>query len=105
MVSEYIFFETASEEDIRRERARARALRQSAWWKRKKARGVCYYCGRKVGPKALTMDHIVPLSRGGKSTKSNIVACCKECNNKKKYLLPVEWQEYLERIRRNNPEE
>ena len=36
------------------------------------------------------MDHVVPVSRGGKSTKGNIVPCCKECNNAKKYLTPVE---------------
>ncbi|RME63649.1 MAG: HNH endonuclease [Nitrospirae bacterium] len=105
MTSEYIFIETASEEHIKREKAKARKLRNSAWWKRKKASGVCYYCGRYVGPHALTMDHIVPLSRGGKSTKSNIVPACKECNNKKKYLLPLEWQEYLDSLKKNSKDE
>jgi 5-methylcytosine-specific restriction endonuclease McrA len=33
------------------------------------------------------MDHIVPLIRGGKTTRGNVVPACKECNNKKKYLL------------------
>jgi 5-methylcytosine-specific restriction endonuclease McrA len=42
------------------------------------------------------MDHVVPLVRGGKSKKGNLVAACKECNNKKKYLLPLEWEGYLE---------
>jgi 5-methylcytosine-specific restriction endonuclease McrA len=100
MDGKYLFIETASEEHIKKEKARARKLRHSAWWKRKKAQGVCYYCGRKVGPQELTMDHIVPLSRGGKSVRSNIVPCCKQCNNKKKYLLPVEWQEYLQSLKR-----
>ena len=36
------------------------------------------------------MDHVVPLSRGGRSVKGNIVPCCKECNNNKKYKTPVE---------------
>jgi 5-methylcytosine-specific restriction protein A len=44
------------------------------------------------------MDHIVPLARGGRSTKDNLVACCKECNNKKKTLLPIEWDEYMESL-------
>jgi hypothetical protein len=35
----------------------------------------------------LTMDHVVPLARGGKSTKGNVVPACKPCNNKKKQLL------------------
>ncbi len=46
------------------------------------------------------MDHVIPLSRGGNSDKINIVACCKECNTKKKALLPVEWEEYLQTIKK-----
>ncbi|WP_176011654.1 HNH endonuclease [Victivallis sp. Marseille-Q1083] len=78
------------EKHIARERRKARELRQSNWWKEQLARGVCYYCRRKFPPEALTMDHIVPVVRGGKSTRGNVVACCKECNNRKKYLTPAE---------------
>lgn len=85
----------ASEESIRREKEKARRLRRTAWWMRKIQKGKCYYCNRIVGRANLTMDHIVPLSRGGSSKKGNIVAACKECNNKKKSLLPVEWEDYL----------
>jgi 5-methylcytosine-specific restriction protein A len=88
-----------SEEDIRREKEKARRLRQSAWWMRKIQKGVCHYCQSQVGREHLTMDHVVPLSRGGKSSKGNIVAACKTCNNKKKYLLPIEWDEYLQSLR------
>lgn len=84
-----------SREQLQRERQRARELRQSAWWRRKLARGVCHYCRRKFPPGELTMDHLVPLVRGGRSTKSNCVACCKECNTNKSTLLPLEWGEYL----------
>jgi 5-methylcytosine-specific restriction enzyme A len=87
-----------SEEHIKREKEKARALRRTNWWYRRIGRGVCHYCSREVGRENLTMDHIVPLSRGGKSTKGNIVACCKECNSRKKYLLPLEWEEYLESL-------
>jgi 5-methylcytosine-specific restriction protein A len=85
--------------DIRRERAKARELRHSQWWKRRLAKGVCHWCGRRVVPAELTMDHIVPLARGGRSTKGNLVPCCKDCNNQKKQLLPMEWEAYLERVR------
>ena len=85
-------------EDLRRERRRARELRESQWWKRRQAKGVCYYCNRKNPPKELTMDHLVPISRGGKSTKGNVVVCCKECNNAKKQLLPMEWEAYLQKF-------
>jgi len=80
---------------LRRERARARELRQSGWWKRKLSTGICYYCRRRVGTVALTMDHIVPLARGGRSVRGNVVPACKDCNTRKQSLLPVEWQEYL----------
>lgn len=88
-------YETVSEQDVRREKEKARRLRQSAWWMRKSQKGMCHYCLCKVGRTNLTMDHVVPLSRGGKSRKGNIVPACKECNNKKKYLLPIEWEDYL----------
>jgi len=61
-------------------------------------KGVCYYCRQRVDPGKLTMDHVVPLTRGGKSTKGNLVAACKDCNNRKKYLLPIEWDEYLQSL-------
>jgi len=85
-------------EALRRERAKARALRQSQWWKRRIADGVCYYCRRSIGHRALTMDHLVPLGRGGRSTRGNVVPACKECNSKKKSLVPVEWQAHLDRL-------
>ena len=83
-------------EDLRRERAKARELRHSQWWKRRLDKGVCHWCGRRFAPSELTMDHIVPIARGGLSTKGNVVVCCKECNNQKKQLLPMEWEVYLE---------
>jgi 5-methylcytosine-specific restriction protein A len=84
------------EDAVRVERHKARQLRSSQWWQRHCAKGRCYYCGAPTDPAELTMDHIVPLSRGGKSTKSNIVPACKTCNTKKKQLLPMEWQAYLD---------
>lgn len=87
------------EEDLRRERQKARALRASQWWKRRCDRGRCHYCNASVAPQALTMDHIVPISRGGKSTKGNVVPCCKDCNNRKKQMLPMEWEAYLNQFR------
>ena len=84
---EAFFFVAASDEEIRRERRKARELRASQWWKRRRATGICHYCGKKFPPHALTMDHVVPIARGGKSTKGNVVAACKECNNKKKHGL------------------
>ena len=90
--------EIIDEQGIRKEKERARKLRHSSWWLNRLQAGVCYYCNKEVGRANLTMDHIVPLSRGGKSRKGNLVPACKECNNKKKYLLPIEWKEYLKSL-------
>lgn len=81
-----------SEEEIRRERAKARELRQSQWWKRKRAAGVCHYCGKAFAPSELTMDHLVPLVRGGRSNKGNLVPACKDCNSAKKNKLAFEME-------------
>jgi len=89
------FAVSVSEEEIRRERQKAKELRSSQWWKRRRSSGQCHYCGKKVSPRFLTMDHIVPIIRGGKSTKGNVVPACKECNTKKKHSLLVEWEDTL----------
>ena len=92
------YVSTVSEADLRRERAKARVLRQSQWWKRRIAAGRCHYCDRHVGSRVLSMDHVVPLVRGGRSRRGNVVPACKDCNNQKKSLLPVEWEEYLRQL-------
>ncbi len=94
------YFISVDEKHMRKEKGKAREIRNSPWWKRKRSAGICYYCGRKFNPIELTMDHLVPIARGGKSVHGNLVPACKECNNKKKYLLPTEWEEYLESLKK-----
>ena len=84
------FLVEVSEKEIRRERQKARELRASQWWKRKRATGICHHCGQKFLPKELTMDHLIPIIRGGKSTRGNLVPACKKCNADRKYRLPFE---------------
>lgn len=43
----------------------------------------CAYCGIKLGKHNASIDHILPISLGGKSTFDNAVASCIPCNNKK----------------------
>ncbi len=83
---------------INKQKQKGRILRKTTWWKRKCAHGRCYYCSKGVYPNELTMDHVIPISRGGMSEKSNVVPACKECNNKKKYSLPHEWTQYMESL-------
>jgi 5-methylcytosine-specific restriction enzyme A len=75
---------------VSKEKSKANALKKTQWWKNEIARGICHYCGGHFKASELTMDHIVPVSRGGKSSKGNVVPCCKKCNAEKKYLTPVE---------------
>ena len=92
------FYTEIDDECVKKEKAKARLLRDTQWWKRRRGEGFCYYCKGQFKPLELTMDHIVPIIRAGRSTKGNIVPACKDCNNKKKYLLPVEWEAYIEAI-------
>lgn len=89
------YFVPADDEHVKREKNKARDMRKSQWWKNQLGKGQCHYCKKQVHPKELTMDHVVPIIRGGQTTKGNVVTCCKDCNNKKTYMLPVEWQAYL----------
>lgn len=93
-------FDGMDEAEIRTERAKAREMRKTRWWQQKTASGKCYYCLRVVSFKELTMDHLVPLTRGGRSTRDNLVPSCKECNTRKKNMLPLEWEEYLETLKK-----
>ena len=46
-------------------------------------RNTCQYCGVVLSSGDLTLDHVVPRSRGGSSTWENLVACCHLCNRRK----------------------
>jgi hypothetical protein len=91
----HTFMIEISETEIKREREKSRELRKSRWWQNRLALGYCHYCQKKFVADELTMDHLVPVSRGGKASRNNVVPACKECNSRKKYLLPIEWEEYL----------
>ena len=86
------FITDVTEQDVRRERDKGRDLRRTRWWQNRLARGICHYCGETFPPDELTMDHLVPVARGGKSTPGNVVPACRGCNSRKKYLLPMEWE-------------
>ncbi len=50
----------------------------------------CQYCGKKGTVFELTLDHIVPKSKGGKTIAENLVAACTTCNNRKADRTPSE---------------
>ena len=43
----------------------------------------CQYCGQRPGTEELSIDHVVPRSKGGRSSWENCVLACVECNKKK----------------------
>ena len=86
---------------VARERKKAKELRKSQWWQSLLQKGICHYCGQKFPQEELTLDHIVPVARGGKSTRGNLVICCRACNQAKKYLTPAEM--LLRQMEMENP--
>jgi len=53
-------------------------------------RNRCQYCGGIFRQKDLNLDHVVPLSRGGKSTWDNVVCACVPCNTRKGDRSPTD---------------
>lgn len=54
--------------------------RQLAW---NKTGGLCHYCKEVLTDKTFTVDHIIPLAKGGTDCLANLAACCKFCNKVK----------------------
>jgi len=50
----------------------------------------CQYCGCHVSRESVTIDHVIPKSRGGKHEWTNVVVSCKKCNSKKSNRTPTE---------------
>lgn len=50
----------------------------------------CQYCASRPGPKELNLDHVLPRSRGGRSTWENLVTSCRRCNLEKGWATPEE---------------
>ena len=53
-------------------------------------RYTCQYCKQAMNSGELTLDHVIPRSRGGETTWENLVACCNPCNNRKGNRTPEE---------------
>jgi 5-methylcytosine-specific restriction endonuclease McrA len=55
-----------------------------------RVRKTSQFCARALPASELTLDHVMPRSRGGHSSWENLVACCYECNNRKGDRTPEE---------------
>lgn len=56
-----------------------------------KQNGLCAYCGRRRSRKRMTIDHIIPLSKGGTDDMDNLQCTCKMCNYLKEDMMPHEF--------------
>jgi 5-methylcytosine-specific restriction protein A len=87
---------------LKKEREKAQKLKKTQWWLNLLQKGLCHYCKKTFQPGELTMDHVIPLARGGTSTEGNIVPACRNCNRDKKLNTPVDDAfKQLEEERRN----
>jgi len=98
-----VFDDVASEQHIRREREAARLMRKSRWWQTAIAKARCYYCAEALEKSGATMDHIVPIARGGRSTPGNVVVACKSCNTQKRDLTAADWLLYMDSLKSHSP--
>lgn len=71
-----------------RRRREASGMKRLRIYMRDKFR--CQYCGEKKPAGELTLDHILPRSRGGDNSPVNIVTACVPCNNRKSDRTPAE---------------
>ena len=61
----------------------------------------CFYCKNVISYKNMTIDHVIPLFRGGSNTMCNKVLACSRCNHEKDSLTP---EDYLEVCKEKNGE-
>ena len=55
----------------------------------------CFYCGSFDDP---TVDHLIPLNRGGVNSIGNMVTACRRCNSSKQDKLKVEWEQWKKAV-------
>ena len=85
----------------RKRRTWSKNLREKVY---QKSNHVCHYCESKFKSEQLTLDHFIPLSKGGEDCFDNLKTACKRCNFAKKGIHPLknkkEYQGFLEKARR-----
>lgn len=80
----------ASQEHISKERKKIKDAKKSRWWQVKCAKRICHYCEKTIDSHEITMDHIIPIARGGKTKPGNVVPSCQDCNKNKGVETPVD---------------
>ena len=77
---------------------------KNKWWEnrmditkfKRESDRVCHYCGKQISNKEdLTVDHVIPISKGGENSADNFVIACKACNREKANLNVERYSEFL----------
>lgn len=68
----------------------------------RQADGKCALCGRPLTYAEMTIDHIVPLAKGGENEIENFQCTCKECNEFKQSILPEDFMDKIVTIFKHN---
>lgn len=85
--------------DILRGRGQRRKWRLREW----EMLDYCRYCHRMMDLVDATVDHIVPLARGGPDDETNWKLCCSECNNSKGSISLDEWMAKMAQAKKAAP--
>lgn len=64
--------------------------------------GLCAYCGQRRQLKRMTVDHIIPLSKGGTNDIDNLQCTCRKCNGLKEDMLPSEFTVFIQNMLENS---
>jgi 5-methylcytosine-specific restriction protein A len=83
-------YDFASKEHISNERKKIKEAKKTRWWQLKCSKKSCYYCEKTLKQIEITMDHIIPIARGGKTQSGNVVPSCRDCNKNKGVETPVD---------------
>lgn len=55
----------------------------------------CIFCGKKLTFRTSTLEHIVPISKGGTNDKANLAVSCHRCNSNRGNRSVAEWQDIV----------
>lgn len=64
---------------------------------------LCQYCVTRINEKTISLDHIIPIQRGGEHTDENTETCCLRCNKIKGNMTKAEFRHFLDCLRPIDP--
>lgn len=96
--------ETTEKPSKRKKRRKSRKPHVRKGWLRyhlKRQCKTCYWCNTKLTIRTATLDHFIPISKGGPDKFENTVGACAKCNNAKSNMMPFE---FIMKRNKNDPD-